>query len=139
MRTPRPTAVTANNQDNRALPSQAPASSLLAADQQRSGLQGFVGALAWISRRYTPISIGPSHSEIRTRKSRPPQSQSECRTRVNVPKFQKFQPCRTHRRSVLVVTHDTRLLEFADRIIYIEDGALNREEAPASNVYRMRA
>jgi ABC-type sulfate/molybdate transport systems ATPase subunit len=61
------------------------------------------------------------------------------RTRVNVPKFQKFQPCRTHRRSVLVVTHDTRLLEFADRIIYIEDGALNREEAPASNVYRMRA
>src|SRR5215468_3654460 len=46
---------------------------------------------------------------------------------------------REHSRAVLVVTHDTRLLEFADRIIYIEDGALNREEAPASNVYRMRA
>ena len=49
------------------------------------------------------------------------------------------QTAREHSRAVLVVTHDTRLLEFADRIIYIEDGALNREEAPASNVYRMRA
>jgi len=76
MRTPRPTAVTANNQDNRASPSQAPASSsFLAADKQRCcALQGFVGALAWISRRYTPISIGPSQSEIPARKSRPPQS-----------------------------------------------------------------
>jgi putative ABC transport system ATP-binding protein len=46
---------------------------------------------------------------------------------------------REHSRAVLVVTHDTRLLEFADRIIYIEDGALSREEAPARNVYRMRA
>jgi putative ABC transport system ATP-binding protein len=44
-----------------------------------------------------------------------------------------------HGRAVLVVTHDTRLLEFADRILYIEDGALTREEAPGRNVYRMRA
>ena len=31
-------------------------------------------------------------------------------------------------RAVLVVTHDPRLFEFADRIIHIEDGALTREE-----------
>jgi putative ABC transport system ATP-binding protein len=29
---------------------------------------------------------------------------------------------------VLVVTHDTRLLPFADRIVYIEDGRIVREE-----------
>jgi putative ABC transport system ATP-binding protein len=29
---------------------------------------------------------------------------------------------------VLVVTHDTRLLQFADRIVYIEDGRIVREE-----------
>ena len=31
-------------------------------------------------------------------------------------------------RAVLVVTHDPRLFEFADRIVYIEDGVLTREE-----------
>jgi putative ABC transport system ATP-binding protein len=31
-------------------------------------------------------------------------------------------------RAVLVVTHDSRLLGFADRIVHIEDGALTREE-----------
>ena len=30
--------------------------------------------------------------------------------------------------AVLVVTHDPRLFEFADRIVYIEDGSLTREE-----------
>jgi putative ABC transport system ATP-binding protein len=43
-------------------------------------------------------------------------------------------------RAVLVVTHDTRLLEFADRLLYIEDGRLSDEQRPgSSNVYRMRA
>jgi putative ABC transport system ATP-binding protein len=46
---------------------------------------------------------------------------------------------RDHGRAVLVVTHDTRLLEFADRILYIEDGALTHEERPGANVYRLRA
>ena len=31
-------------------------------------------------------------------------------------------------RAVLVVTHDPRLFEFADRVVHIEDGALIREE-----------
>jgi len=31
-------------------------------------------------------------------------------------------------RAVLVVTHDPRLFEFADRILYIEDGSLTHEE-----------
>jgi putative ABC transport system ATP-binding protein len=31
-------------------------------------------------------------------------------------------------RSVLLVTHDTRLISFADRIVFIEDGRLVREE-----------
>lgn len=31
-------------------------------------------------------------------------------------------------RAVLVVTHDQRVFEFADRIVYIEDGVLTREE-----------
>ena len=31
-------------------------------------------------------------------------------------------------RAVLVVTHDPRVFEFADRIVYIEDGVLTREE-----------
>jgi putative ABC transport system ATP-binding protein len=44
-----------------------------------------------------------------------------------------------HGRAVLVVTHDTRLLEFADRILYIEDGGLTHEERPGANVYRLRA
>lgn len=42
-------------------------------------------------------------------------------------------------RAVLVVTHDTRLLGFADRIIHIEDGSLAREENDVSNIYRMRS
>jgi len=33
-----------------------------------------------------------------------------------------------HDRAVLVVTHDPRLFGFADRILYIEDGSLTREE-----------
>ena len=33
-------------------------------------------------------------------------------------------------RGVLVVTHDLRLVPFADRIIYIEDGHIVREETP---------
>ena len=44
-----------------------------------------------------------------------------------------------HGRAVLVVTHDTRLLEFADRILYVEDGGLTHEERPGANVYRLRA
>jgi putative ABC transport system ATP-binding protein len=35
-------------------------------------------------------------------------------------------------RAVLVVTHDPRLFNFADRIILIEDGCLTREEDPGS-------
>ena len=46
---------------------------------------------------------------------------------------------RAHGRAVLVVTHDTRLLEFAGRILYIEDGALTHEDQPGANVYRLRA
>ena len=46
---------------------------------------------------------------------------------------------RAHGRAVLVVTHDTRLLEFADRILYIEDGALTHEDQPGANVHRLRA
>ncbi len=46
---------------------------------------------------------------------------------------------RDHDHAVLVVTHDTRLLEFADRILYIEDGALTHEEKPGANVFRLRA
>ncbi len=33
-------------------------------------------------------------------------------------------------RAVLVVTHDTRVLPFADRVLHIEDGTLERERAP---------
>jgi putative ABC transport system ATP-binding protein len=36
------------------------------------------------------------------------------------------------RRGVLVVTHDPRLLPFADRIVHIEDGAIVREETGAA-------
>jgi putative ABC transport system ATP-binding protein len=42
-------------------------------------------------------------------------------------------------RAVLVVTHDTRLLGFAERIIHIEDGALIRDERTDRKVCRMRA
>jgi putative ABC transport system ATP-binding protein len=46
---------------------------------------------------------------------------------------------REHGRAVLVVTHDTRLLEFADRVLYIEDGALTHEQPQTGKVFRMRA
>ena len=36
---------------------------------------------------------------------------------------------RLHGASVLCVTHDPRLVPFADRIIYIEDGLIVREES----------
>ncbi len=42
-------------------------------------------------------------------------------------------------RAVLVVTHDVRLLRFADRIIYIEDGRLAREERADCNPYQLRS
>jgi putative ABC transport system ATP-binding protein len=45
---------------------------------------------------------------------------------------------RERNRAVLVVTHDARLLRFADRIIYIEDGALTREERADTELYRRR-
>ena len=41
-------------------------------------------------------------------------------------------------RAVLVVTHDPRLFEFADRIIHIEDGSLTREELTDPHVNVMR-
>jgi len=41
--------------------------------------------------------------------------------------------------AVLVVTHDTRLLRFADNILHIEDGVLKREEGANANVLRMRS
>ncbi|MGB7037231.1 MAG: ABC transporter ATP-binding protein [Xanthobacteraceae bacterium] len=42
-------------------------------------------------------------------------------------------------RTVLVVTHDTRLTGFADNILRIEDGVLVPESAASSNVYRIRS
>jgi putative ABC transport system ATP-binding protein len=33
-----------------------------------------------------------------------------------------------HRHAVLIVTHDPRLLPFADRVVHIEDGRIIREE-----------
>jgi putative ABC transport system ATP-binding protein len=42
-------------------------------------------------------------------------------------------------RAVLVVTHDARLLRFADRIVHIEDGSVVREEPADSNLYRLRS
>jgi putative ABC transport system ATP-binding protein len=40
--------------------------------------------------------------------------------------------------AVLVVTHDSRVLPFADRIIRIEDGSLKGEELVSAAVYPMR-
>ena len=40
-------------------------------------------------------------------------------------------------RAVLVVTHDPRLFEFADRIVHIEDGALTHEEITESTPSRL--
>jgi putative ABC transport system ATP-binding protein len=42
-------------------------------------------------------------------------------------------------RAVLVVTHDPRLFGFADRILYIEDGSLTREELTNPEVNLMRS
>ena len=41
-------------------------------------------------------------------------------------------------RAVLVVTHDPRLFEFADRIVHIEDGSLTREEFADPQVSLLR-
>jgi putative ABC transport system ATP-binding protein len=38
---------------------------------------------------------------------------------------------RTRGRAVIVVTHDNRTIDFADRIVHIEDGRLREEMAPA--------
>jgi putative ABC transport system ATP-binding protein len=38
---------------------------------------------------------------------------------------------RTRGRAVIVVTHDNRTIDFADRIVQIEDGRLREEMAPA--------
>jgi putative ABC transport system ATP-binding protein len=43
------------------------------------------------------------------------------------------------KRAVVVVTHDTRLLGFAERIVHIEDGSLIRDERTDRKVYRIRA
>jgi len=45
---------------------------------------------------------------------------------------------RERERAVLVVTHDPRLFGFADRILYIEDGSLTREETADSKADPMR-
>jgi putative ABC transport system ATP-binding protein len=42
-------------------------------------------------------------------------------------------------RAVLVVTHDTRLASFADRIHFIEDGRLISDERTAAPVHRLRS
>jgi putative ABC transport system ATP-binding protein len=34
-------------------------------------------------------------------------------------------------RAVLVVTHDSRIFDFGQRIIYMNDGAVVREEVPS--------
>jgi putative ABC transport system ATP-binding protein len=36
-------------------------------------------------------------------------------------------------RAVIVVTHDSRVFEFGDRIIYMSDGRIERVETPAVN------
>ncbi|HLH12871.1 MAG TPA: ABC transporter ATP-binding protein [Methylovirgula sp.] len=41
---------------------------------------------------------------------------------------------RVPHRAVLVVTHDTRLTNFADRVLYIEDGRITGEERPRSKI-----
>jgi ABC-type lipoprotein export system ATPase subunit len=41
-------------------------------------------------------------------------------------------------RAVLVVTRDAHLLAFADRVIYIEDGFLTRQEWADADRYRRR-
>jgi putative ABC transport system ATP-binding protein len=41
-------------------------------------------------------------------------------------------------RAVLVVTHDTRVFEFADRIVYIEDGVVTHEEFTQHGLDRTR-
>jgi len=39
---------------------------------------------------------------------------------------------RQHRTAVVAVSHDPRLMEFADRIVTIEDGRIVRDERPAN-------
>ena len=41
-------------------------------------------------------------------------------------------------RAVLVVTHDPRLFEFADRIVHIQDGSLTREQSTGPNMNATR-
>ena len=41
----------------------------------------------------------------------------------------------SHGSAVLAVTHDIRVMPFADRIIYIEDGALTDKEPANASVY----
>lgn len=38
---------------------------------------------------------------------------------------------RTHERGVVVVSHDSRVIEFADRIVHMEDGRISDQEAEA--------
>jgi len=45
---------------------------------------------------------------------------------------------REQKSAVLVVTHDSRVMPFADRIIYIEDGSLRDEETGSARVYPIR-
>jgi len=45
---------------------------------------------------------------------------------------------REQKSAVLVVTHDSRVMPFADRIIYIEDGSLTDEETGSARVYPIR-
>ena len=41
---------------------------------------------------------------------------------------------RTHRTTVIGVTHDPRLITHADRVIHLEDGAIQRDERPSPSV-----
>lgn len=45
---------------------------------------------------------------------------------------------RERNRAVLVVSHDPRLFDFADRVLHIEDGAITREELPARHFHQNR-
>jgi ABC-type siderophore export system fused ATPase/permease subunit len=38
---------------------------------------------------------------------------------------------RTHERGVVVVSHDSRVIEFADRIVHMEDGRISDQESEA--------
>jgi putative ABC transport system ATP-binding protein len=45
---------------------------------------------------------------------------------------------RQQHRAVMVVTHDSRLLRFADRVVSIEDGRITPQIQPSSRIYQMR-